>query len=273
MIGWLAALQPLLVGAVLVWSGGFKVSGPRARRAAAGSALAKLLGAPRALPAYRAVGGVELVLGTLMVLPPPWRAEPIAATALCLGFLGYLVYAAVAAPQSSCGCMSARRTPLTWRGFARAVLLLAASALAIPTTTGWWPAARDRPGTAALVLLVEVAAIAGFSPEFDPRWLLPLRRLRTRLSHPLAGDPATTPLHATVTQLQRSEAYRRVASMLRSDVREYWDAADFRIMCFSARYGDRPATAVFAVPRLRDDPESVRVAIVDDENEAMLVMV
>jgi hypothetical protein len=58
--------------------------------------------------------------------------------------------------------------------------------------------------------------------------------------------------------------YRRVAPLLSSDVREHWDDEDWRMVCHSARYQGRGATAVFAVPRLRYEPDAVRVAIVDD---------
>src|SRR5262249_5731398 len=96
-------------------------------------------------------------------------------------------------------------------------------------------------------------------------WLVPLRKLKVRLTHPLAGSQDVVPLHATVTQLQRSEAYRQVAPLLASDLREHWDADEWRILCYSARYQDPPATAVFAVPRLRAQPAAVRVSIVDED--------
>jgi hypothetical protein len=41
--------------------------------------------------------------------------ETAAAAVLGAGFLGYLTYTEVVAPDSSCGCPRKRRTPVTWR--------------------------------------------------------------------------------------------------------------------------------------------------------------
>jgi hypothetical protein len=109
-----------------------------------------------------------------------------------------------------------------------------------------------------------LAGAAVLSAEFDPAWLVPLRRLRVRLSHPLAGTGFEVPLQSTVQQLQRSDAYRQVARLLVSDVREHWDEGEWRLLCYTARRDGRAATAVFAVPRLRYEPAAVRVALVDE---------
>jgi hypothetical protein len=113
------------------------------------------------------------------------------------------------------------------------------------------------------LLLAEVATVIALSPELDYKWLLPLRRLRARLTHPLAGGTGV-PLLSSVQQLQESTVYRQVAALLTSDVREHWNDAEWRFVCQSARYHGRLATAVFAVPLLRYEPDAVRVAIVDD---------
>ncbi|MEU6076281.1 MauE/DoxX family redox-associated membrane protein [Micromonospora sp. NPDC047074] len=263
MIDMLAALQPLVVGAVLIWSARVKLVSRHAAAAAGRSALAPLLGQSRALPAYRLLGGVELTLGTLLLLPPVLRLEAVAATVLAAGFLAYLGYARRAAPTSSCGCLSATPVPVTGRSLARAGLLLLAGGLAWTAIDGWPAALAGRPVAGGVVLLAEVAAVVVLSPELDRAWLLPLRRLRARLTHPLRGS-AGVPLLATVQQLQLSDAYRRVAPLLRSDVREHWDDGDWRFVGHAGRYQGRPMTAVFAVPLSDREPDAVRVAVVDD---------
>ncbi|MDZ5443536.1 hypothetical protein U2F26_12425 [Micromonospora sp. 4G57] len=67
----------------------------------------------RLLPAYRLLGGVELTLGGLLLLPPVLRVEAVAATVLAVVRVAYLGYARRAAPTSSCGCLSARATPVS----------------------------------------------------------------------------------------------------------------------------------------------------------------
>ncbi|SCL44114.1 hypothetical protein GA0070606_0144 [Micromonospora citrea] len=263
MIDMIAALQPLVVGAVLIWSARVKLFSRHAAAAAGRTALARLFGQRRALPAYRLLGGAELALGALLVLPPVRLAEAVAATALAAGFLGYLAYSRRVAPASSCGCLSARPTPVSGRGLARAGLLLAAGGLAGLADGGWAGALAGRPAAGAAVLAAELAAVVALSPELDAAWLLPLRRLRARLTRPLRGGTGV-PLLATVQQLQLSDAYRRVAPLLRSDVREHWDDDGWRFVGHAARFRGRSATVVFAVPLADRQPDTVRVAVVDD---------
>jgi hypothetical protein len=142
-------------------------------------------------------------------------------------------------------------------------MLVLASLVAMFAAGDWLRAVASRPLAGVAVLLVEAAAAIALSPELDAQWLLPLRRLRARLTHPLRGGSGV-PLLSTVQQLQQSGVYRRVAPLLSSDVREHWDDEDWRMVCHSARYQGRGATAVFAVPRLQYEPDAVRVAIVDD---------
>jgi hypothetical protein len=271
MINWFASLQPALVGGVLLWASAVKLFAGSAPLAARRSALSRLVGAERSLVAYRVVGTVELMVGALLVLPPAHPAEALAAVALGVGMLAYLGYAKVAAPTSSCGCLGEQHAPVRWRSFARAGLLAALSALAV-LNAGWWGQSLiDSPLATAMMLAGELAAIVALSPELDRRWLLPLRRLRLRYSHPLAGRAFAVPVESTVQQLMKSDAYRSVADLLRSDLLDTWDEGEWRILTYSARPDTGPVTAVFAVPRLRYDPDLVRVALVAEEREPVAV--
>ena len=263
MLQFIAALQPLVIGAVLIWSARVKLSRRQAAANASRSALAPLIGERRALPAYRVLGVVELAIGILLVLPPALAVEAAAATALAAGFTAYLYYAHTHAPDASCGCMSSRRTPVSWRGFARAGLLVVAGLFATLVPAGWPHAFATNAPAGGGLLLAELALVITLSPELDGEWLLPLRRLRARLTHPLAGGTGV-PLLSTVQQLQQSPAYRQVASALTSDVREHWDEGEWRFVSQSARYRGRPAVAVFAAPLDGYQPEAVRVAVLDD---------
>ncbi|MBE1484753.1 MauE/DoxX family redox-associated membrane protein [Plantactinospora soyae] len=272
MLQSMAALQSLLIGVVLIWSARIKLFDRRAADLVGTSALGTLLGADRAVPAYRLLGGVELALGILLVVPPAPVAEPVAATALAAGFVGYLWYARRTAPGSSCGCLSAKATPVTGRSIVRAGGLALAGLFGAVAAGGghWLPALVDQPAASIALLLAEVAVLVALSPEFDAAWLLPLRRLRARLTHPLRGGSGV-PLLASVQQLQLSGAYRQVAALLTSDVREHWLEQSWRMVCYSARYQGRPATAIFAVPAAGAAPERVRVALVDDSTGATLL--
>lgn len=271
--GVLAAGQPALVGAVLLWAGLVKLLGRRAAAVARRSALSRLVGKERVVPAFRLVGSVELVLGGLLLAPPVSTAEAGAATVLGVGFLGYLGYARRVAPDSSCGCLSDKPTPVRWRGIVRAAVLVAASGFALTADTRWFDAVRDRPAVATGALAVEALAVLGLSAELDGYWLLPLRRLRVRLSHPLrgtAGSGFDVPVLSSVQQLTNSPAYQAVGAALRSDLLDTWDEGEWRILNYSASHHDRPATAVFAVPRLRYEPTAVRAVLVDEADRRVL---
>ncbi|QNE21385.1 hypothetical protein F1D05_30020 [Kribbella qitaiheensis] len=263
MVEEVAGLQALVIGALLVWSSYGKLVGSLVGARARRTALSSLVGEKRAEPAFRAVGGLELVIGTALLVPPLWTVDALAAAALAVGFLAYLGYARVVAPESSCGCAGSATTPVSWRSFARAGLLLLVAVLALTADTGWW----STPSPSAVVVALGVAMLfVTFSSELDRHWLMPLRRLKVRLTHPLAGTASyEVPLASTQQQLLRSGAYRAVNGLLRSDIRDHWDEGDWRFLSYTASYEDRPATAVFAVPRLRYEPDEIRVAIVDEE--------
>ncbi|MEV4619199.1 MauE/DoxX family redox-associated membrane protein [Asanoa sp. NPDC049573] len=266
----IAALQAPLVGIVLVWAARFKLFSRHAAASARRSALARLVGDDRALPAYRWLGGAELLIGASLIIPPQARIEGLAATGLSLGFLGYLIYAKRAAPDASCGCLSAALTPVAGRSIARAAVLVPASLLATWAGTGWWAALGAHPVAGAALLAAELMLVVGLSPELDHWWLLPLRQLWVNLTHPLRGGSGV-PLLRSVQQLQQSGVFRRVGGLISSDVREHWDEDGWRMICYTARYQGRPATAVFAVPLHAYAPETVRVALVDDRAGATLV--
>ncbi len=259
MIEWLASTQQAVVGGVLVWASAMKLLHRNASAAARRSALARLVGEERVVGAYRAVGVAEAVIGLLLLAPPVVAVEAYGAAALSAGMLGYLVYGKLAAPDSSCGCLGDKHTPIRGRGFARAGLLVVLSLGAVPAT-GWWP--TERPLATAGLVVVELAVVVALSPELDHRWLLPLRRWRLRVRHPLANGEVVIPLESTVQQLQKSTVYRSVAEQLSSDLLDHWDEGEWRLLTYAARTPAGPATAVFAVPRLAYAPDDVRVALV-----------
>lgn len=265
MLEWIGAVQPPLIAAVLLWSSAVKLFTRRGKLHAGDTALATLVGDTRAVPAYRAVGGIEALVAILLLAPPLWWAESAAVVALGIGFAGYLTYSRITTPEASCGCMTASRIPVSWRGFCRAGWLVVTGGLGL-FAGQWWPGPiADRPlGTAGL-LIGEAILFVVLSPEFDGAWLVPLRRLKVRYTHPLGGEPVVAlPLENSIEQVHNSPVYRTVAAMLRSDVRETWDEGDWRIVVYGARYDDRPVTAVFAVSLNYYAPEEVRVAFVDD---------
>lgn len=266
MIESFASVQQLLLGGVLAWAAAVKLRAPEAARR---TALKRLVGEQRVVAAYRAVAACELVVGVLLVAPPTAAFEAYLAVALGAGMLGYLVYARVKAPESSCGCLGDKETPVRTRGFLRAGLMVLAAVLAV-FAAAWWPAAvADRPLATLGLLVAEVAAVVALSPELDHRWLLPLRRWRVRLSHPLAHGSTVIPVESSVQQLRKSDAFSSVSHQLRSDLLDSWEEGEWRILTYAARTEAGRATAVFAVPLLDFRPEDVRVALVPEPDEAL----
>ncbi|WP_248962884.1 MauE/DoxX family redox-associated membrane protein [Sphaerisporangium perillae] len=251
----IAALQPYVIGLFLLWAGLVKLFGRRLRAQAGQSALARLVGPARAVPAFRLIGVLELAVAAALLLPPVLPLEGAAATGLCAGFLAYLTYARRAAPTSSCGCLGAHSRPVDRRGFARAGLLLAASVVAV------WARPYPIDPPLAVVGLAEAAALLLLSPELDRHWLVPLRRLLVRLRRPLAApSPQDVPLEVTLRLLYLSPAYCSASARLTSDVLDVWDEDGLRFVV----YGAGGATAVFAAPLSGDDPAAVRVALIEE---------
>ncbi|TCO56728.1 hypothetical protein EV192_106202 [Actinocrispum wychmicini] len=225
----------MVVAVVLLWAAVVKFRADPRR-----SALKRLVGADRVTTAFRVVGVLEILLAaSLLVTPWPAAVWFVALT-------GYLVWARKAAPDESCGCLSEKHTPATIRSIARATLLVALTLLA---------------STQVPVLAAEAVAVVLLSPELDGWWLMPLRRLKVRLLHPLAGRGFEVPVASTVQQLHKSQAYRSVYPLLRSDLLDTWDEGEWRILTYSADQDGERATAVFAVPRTRYEPDQVRVAL------------
>ncbi|WP_158886923.1 MauE/DoxX family redox-associated membrane protein [Amycolatopsis anabasis] len=263
MIDWVFAVQFVFVAGALAAAGAFKLFARDSAVAARRSALTRLVGADRVVAAFRLVGGAELALAAALLLPPLAPGSAVAALAWSLGMLGYLGYARRTAPDSSCGCLSAKEAPITGRSFARAGLLAVAGAVAAFGSP--WTGLAGEPVAAAVLLLAEAAVFGTLSAELDHHWLLPLRRLRTRVRHPLRGTADDdVPVQASLQQLYRSAAYRSMHDRLRSTLLEHWDEGEWRMLTFAARQEGRQATAVFAVPRLSFEPERVRGALVNE---------
>jgi len=268
-------LAPLVVGALLAWAGAVKLFGRSTPQQAADSALGRLLRDVRwTTRALRALGAVELVVATALLLTPTWSVAAGAATALGIGFIGYLGYAKVTAPESSCGCTGSRHTPITWRAFARAGLVVTGGLMAASATSPWWASAAAEPVASAAVVAAWTVGLAALSTDLDRLWLLPLRRARLRLlGHPLEGTDGEVPVAATVELLEHSLAWQAASPVVRSALLEHWDAEGWRILRYSGvdngPDGPRPVSVLFALdPRATIDTTEnpvVRVSVIDED--------
>ncbi|WP_344887833.1 MauE/DoxX family redox-associated membrane protein, partial [Nonomuraea antimicrobica] len=201
----------------------------------------------------RLVGLAEVAVAAALLAPPLHPLDGAAAALLSAGFLGYLAYASVAAPTTSCGCLGTHSQPVDVRAFARAAFLLVASVVALLASSA---AAAPVPA----VVVVEAVLLMALSSELDRHWLTPLRAHLVRVRRPLAAPPsARVPLETSLHLLRRSPAFCSASDQLTSDVQETWDEEGLRFVV----YGASGRTAIFAVPLTGDDPEAVRVALVD----------
>jgi hypothetical protein len=274
----LLSLLPLILGGLLSWTGGAKLSRRRAARQAAGSALEKILAdAAGAVLVLRVAGAVEVVLAAALLLRPPSPVTGFAVAGLGACFAGYLAYARAVAPGSSCGCTS-QRAPAGWRSITRALVVAAGGAGCAFAKTPWWSVLIHRPaGAAALAggVAVALALLTG-----DPRhWLLPLRRTRLRLlGHPLAQWSGEVPVAASVELLESSLAWQAARPIVRSALIDHWDSDGWRILRYSGVHdgaaGARPVSVVFALDahatsETTENPV-VRVSVVDEQREELI---
>jgi hypothetical protein len=269
-------LVPLLLGVLLGWTGLAKLTSRTLIRQAADSALMRILhDVGKVTFVLRALGAVELALAVGLLLAPTWAAPGVATAVLGVGFLGYLGYARITAPDSPCGCSGASDAPITWRAFVRAGLVVAGGALAAGVSGTWWAAVAGSPAAALGVVIVSVAVLAMLSTDLDHLWLLPLRKARLRLfGHPLDGTSGPVPVAATVELLERTVAWGAAAPIVRSALIEHWDADGWRILRYAGVCGNRPVSVLFAVDvRATMDnatTPAVRITVVDEQTQEVI---
>ena len=272
----LADLAALLLGGLLGWTGLAKLTSRTLLPAASESALMRLLhDVNRVSAALRTLGAVEVALAVALLAAPAWPAPGIAAAALGIGFLGYLGYARITAPDSPCGCSGSADAPITWRAFARAGLVVAGGVLAAATTGPWWSAVVERPLATLGLVVAAMAVLAMLSTDLDHLWLLPLRKTRLRLlGHPLAGTVGPVPLAATVELLERSTAWGAAAPIVRSALIDHWDADGWRILRYAGVSGERPVSVLFALDAratMDNSPNpAIRVTVVDELTQEVI---
>ncbi|MEU6573894.1 MauE/DoxX family redox-associated membrane protein [Streptomyces sp. NPDC046805] len=275
MVSLATNLATLLLGVLLAGTGAGKAFGRHVARQAAGTVLVRVLNdGRRATLVLRATGAVELVIAAGLLAAPATRVPGIAATALGIGFLGYLGYARATAPESSCGCTARNNGPVTWRAFVRAGLVVAGGAAAVGARTAWWTQAARHPVASAVFLAVSLAVLVAVSSDLDDLWLVPLRRTRlTVFGHPLVGGhDEEVPVAASVELLERSLAWVAASPVVRSGLIDHWEADGWRFLQYAGVHDPdgraRPVTVLFAVDphATRDTTTSpaVRVTLIDD---------
>lgn len=279
----IAAVQALVVGVLFAWAGAWKVFFPSAHELAANSALAKLfsrlpigtsISQQLARASHWLVGVGELAIAASLLLPParPWAMR--VASVFALGFVAYLGVAWRVAPERPCGCMGGRATKISRRSLARALVLLALTLVGWPTQM-YWGQALDAAPWAVLVVVAEGALLWLLSPEFGwagvrfERGLI--RTARLRLDPQCAR--VTLDWNALDKELRRSAAFRELARLAPvSTQTDRWREDCTGYLAYRAVYGDRAATAVFAVPLLYD-PREVTAALVDAADETIYFQV
>ncbi|WP_326802672.1 hypothetical protein OIE49_14455 [Streptomyces sp. NBC_01788] len=275
MLSLTTGLVPLVLAGLLGWTGSVKLFDRDTVRQAPKTALARMLrSSERAAVVLRGTGAVELLLAAGLLAVPTSPVPGAATAVLGAGFLGYLGYGRALAPESSCGCTANEDTPITWRAFARAALVLVGGATAAVAHGSWWSALTERPGGSVVFVTLAAAVLVALSVDLDRWWLLPLRRLRLRVfGHPLFGsEPGDrVPVAASVELLENSLAWQTAFPVVRSGLLDHWEEDGWRILLYSGVYGAgenaRPVSVVFALDATagRDTPgdPAVRVNYID----------
>ncbi|MFF2958722.1 MauE/DoxX family redox-associated membrane protein [Streptomyces sp. NPDC057963] len=278
MLSLTTSLAPLVLAGLLGWTGVVKAFGRGTAQQAPKTALARMLrSSERATTVLRATGAGELLIAAGLLAVPANPVPGAAAAALGTGFLGYLGYGRTVAPESSCGCSASDDTPITWRAFARAAVVVVGGVTAAVAQDTWWSALSGRSAGALVFLAGAAAVLVALSADLDRWWLLPLRRTRLRVfGHPLLGTAGRNqvPVAASVELLENSLAWQAAAPVVRSALLDHWEDGGWRILQYSGVYGDRenarPVAVVFALDatlgRDTGDDPIVRVGYVDAES-------
>ena len=282
MISLVCDLAPLLCGVLLAVTGAGKLFGRRTAQLAANTVLVRVLNdGRRAGLALRAVGAAELAVAAALLAAPEAVVPGLATAVLGAGFVAYLGYAKVTAPESSCGCSARAEGPIGARSFARAGLVLLGGVAAAAATSPWWTEAGRRPGWSAAAVAAAVVVLLAVSADLDHVWLLPLRRLRIRLfGSPLAASgEGPVPVAASVELLEQSLAWQAASPVVRSALLDHWDDEGWRVLRFAGVYEEpgRGARAVNVLFALDTDASidtttspAVRVSVIDDITDEMV---
>ena len=278
MLSLTTGLIPLVLAVLLGWTGAVKLFGRGTAQQAPRTALARMLrSSEQATTVLRGVGAGELLVAAGLLTVPASPVPGGAAALLGAGFLGYLGYGRALAPESSCGCSANEDTPITWRAFARAAVVLAGGVTSAVAADGWWHTVSGRPGASLGLLAVAAVVLGALSADLDRWWLLPVRRMRLRVfGHPLFGTSTgdAVPVAATIELLENSLAWQAASPVVRSGLLDHWEEDGWRILLYSGVYGRdedaRPVSAVFAldaaVSRVSPGDPVVRVSFVDADS-------
>lgn len=281
MIPVVSALAPLVCAVLMVLTGAGKLFGRQTAQIAANTVLVQVLN-DTSLATYtlRAVGGVELVLAAALLAAPTTALPGAGTAALGLGFAGYLAYAKVTAPESSCGCTARDAGPIGVRSFVRAGLVVVGGLAAATADTTWWSQIFGQPVASAGFLLATAALLVAVSADLDYLWLVPLRRARLRVfGNPLPSSAGElVPVDATVELLEYSLAWQSARPVLRSALLDHWDDGGWRVLHYAGVYedarGTHPVSVLFALDRTASvdttPSPAVRVSLVDEETEEVL---
>jgi hypothetical protein len=202
-----------------------------------------------------------LGVGLIATAGPVGRGGPaicvrLGTTLLFLVALCALLELRTARPEVGCGCFGElSTTPVSWRTLARAALLALVAASTILAPPIRQPAGTWQIVTLLVLLAVELALIAGLSPE--------LGEALVRLGYSEPCELRVVPTERTLAALRRSKQWRRHAGLLSADLpSDVWRELCWRYLVFPGRYGDREADVVFGV-FLRHRRPLVRVALID----------
>jgi hypothetical protein len=223
-----------LVAALAVWPGLFPLAGGalKLRADEAGETLMT-----RVLPDFvspKAVAGVELALGALVLLVP---VSAFAAAALLALAAGVATWGVFNVPEASCGCFGARSEPVSPRTAVRAGLLALLALAPAVAGAAWWDASL----AGVALTLVAGAVLVALTPE------LRSRDARLAVNEAVCAHRPAPP-RVTLARLRGSTLWADAKQYLAADApTEQWRDGCWRYLAYPARYDGEDATAVFAL--------------------------
>jgi len=260
----LSSAATLVLGLLLLLSGGLKVTERNARTSVKETALTLLQSQRAVVSVWYVVTLAEIGVGVCFVMG---EALPIA-TALCvtltIGSCGYLVLGRALKPGRPCGCMGTRHAaPISALSLARSCLLIAMSVLALARAERWYSSAGAESfwldviglGLATIVL----------SPEIAGDWWARLGDRTLRRGKPFDCGQVRPLRQQVLALIENSRAWLQLESDLSSrDCLDYWADGCWRFASFDAATSGGTATVVFGAHFTRDGV-FVEAAVVGDD--------
>lgn len=265
----LAGSQAVLPFLALVLSGASKFCG-EAIQAGKNSGLSRLLREEYVLPAWWAVGGIELSVGAAGFLFPGSRLPAVLGALILAGAVAYSTWLFRRAPDLPCGCFgAASREPVSKGTIARAVGLGLIAGICGAFGLSWLDGMKQP--IVLEVVSAETLVLIVFSREVSP-WLRRRSWSILQVTQRLTCPGRRAGPNSAIETLRLTVPWTNLRPWLVNGQHpsDAWREGCWWLLAFEGRYLNTQSTVVFAIHPVRKGLHACRAAVVNDETDDLI---